>query len=142
MRWYSVVDILFHQLKVVGLLNSARKSRKGNEEIWKASEGYMFLGSGWQRGHRGVAIILHKRTVSGFNGFYPASKRAGAVDVDIRGAKVRFEAAYLPDSSYDDVDVEATYYQLDGLCSKAQVAKRNIVIGGATSTLRSVSSDR
>ena len=79
---------------------------------------------------RGVAIILHKRIASGFKGVYPASKRAGAVDVDIGGAKVRFVAAYLPDSSYDDADVEATYCQLDGFCSKAPQAKRNIVIGG------------
>ena len=79
--------------------------RKDKEEIRKPPEGHMFLGSGWQGGHRGVATILHKRIAIGFKGSYPASERAGAVDVDIRGAKVRFLAAYLPDSSYDDADV-------------------------------------
>ena len=87
--------------------------RKEKEEIWKTPDGHMFLGSGWQGGHRGVAILLHRRLAKGFKGFYPTSERACAVDVDIQGAKVRLIAAYMPDCSDDDADIEAAYCQLD-----------------------------
>ena len=78
----------------------------------------MFIGSGWQGGRRGVAVILHRRLAKSFKGFYPVSERACTVDLDIRGAKLRLIAAYLPDSSYDDAEVEETYYQLGNLCNK------------------------
>ena len=104
--------------------------RKEKEELWKTPDGHMFMGSGWQGGRRGVAVILHRRLAKSFKGFYPVSEQACAVDLDIRGAKLRLIAAYLPDSSYDDAEVEETYYQLGNLCNKARQTERSIILGG------------
>jgi exonuclease III len=104
--------------------------RKSKEEIWKSSKGHLFLGSGWAEGHRGVAIMIHRRHVRGFKGFHAVSERACAADVYIHGTRLRFISAYMPDSSYDLAEVEATYNQLDMLCNRAKQIHRRIVLGG------------
>ena len=40
--------------------------RKEKEEIWKTTKGHLFLGAGWEKGHIGVAIMIHCKDARGF----------------------------------------------------------------------------
>ena len=59
--------------------------RKTKQEIWKTERGHLFLGSGWDAGHKGVAILIHRRHTKTFKGFMPESERICAVDLDSFG---------------------------------------------------------
>lgn len=83
--------------------------RKTKEEVWKTHDGHLFMGSGWAEGRRGVAILIHRNLLDGFRCFYATSERVCAADVDIRGTRLRLITAYIPDGSYSDSAVEATY---------------------------------
>ena len=110
------------------LLNETWRTER--EEIWKTAQGHLFLGSGWKNGQGGVAIMSHSKQTRGFKSFQAVSERVCAADVDIFGNKLRFISTYMPDSSYDDAEVESTYLQLDRLCDKAKMLRRHIIMGG------------
>ena len=88
------------------------------EEIWKTNDGHMFMGSGGQKGTRGVTIILHRRLVAGWKAFHAIDERVCAVDLDFNG--VRFRWAYMPHGGYGDDAVESVYARLDNLCDNAK----------------------
>ena len=89
--------------------------RDDREEIWETDEGHMFLGSGWGGARRGVAIMIHSRHRNGFKQFKAINERLCAVDLHFDGNRVRLISVYMPDSSYDDADVEAIYILIDTL---------------------------
>ena len=63
--------------------------RKTKQEILKTERGHLFLGSGWDAGHKGIAILIHRRHTKTFEGFMPESERICAVDLDILGERIR-----------------------------------------------------
>ena len=86
--------------------------------------------SGWAGGRKGVAILLHRRHAKAFKGFKAVSERTCAADLNLNGERLRLIAAYLPDGSYDNATVEATYNKLDKLCDEAKLAQRRVILGG------------
>lgn len=104
--------------------------RKTKEEVWRSSAGHLFLGAGCPDGRRGVAIVVHARHAKGFRAFHAVNERVCAVDIDVQGIKLRIISVYMPDCSYDDAVVEATYAQLDALCRRSRQLQRRIIIAG------------
>ena len=108
-------DELFAELAItdwdIVLLSETWRGAK--EEVWKTSEGHLFIGSGGTLGRRGVAVIIHRRLATGFKAFHAVNERLCAVDIDIKGTKCRFISAYMPHLDYDDIFVEAIYKELD-----------------------------
>ena len=104
--------------------------RTEKEEIWFTEKGHLFLGSGWKQGHRGVAIMIHCRHTKGFKQFQAVSERLCAAAVTIFGYRLRLISPYMPDSTYDDADVEAMYMQMTRLCDNAKHGRMHVIIGG------------
>ena len=109
--------------------------RKSKEEVWKTAKGHLFMGSGWEGERKGVAILLHRRHAKTFKSFMAESERICAADLNLNGERLRIIAAYLPDGSYDNATVEATYNKLDKLCDDATQAQRQVILGGDLSAM-------
>ena len=88
------------------------------------------MGSGWEGERKGVAILLHRRHARAFKCFMAESERTCAMDLNLDGERLRIIAAYLPDGSYDNATVEATYSKLEKLCDGAKQAQRSVILGG------------
>ena len=104
--------------------------RKEKEEIWKTMKGHLFLGAGWEKGHRGVAIMIHCKHTRGFKKFQAINERLCAVDLEINRNMLRLISTYMPDASYEDAEVEAVYMQLDRLCDNAKQNHMHVILGG------------
>ena len=128
MRELELLETLDNSTWDVLFLSETWRTEK--EEIWFTEKGHLFLGSGWKRGHRGVAIMIHRRHTWGSKQFQAVNERLCAVDVTISGFRLRLMSPYMPDSTYDDAEAEAMYMQISRLCGKAKNSQMHVIIGG------------
>jgi hypothetical protein len=122
---------LFFELKLVDwdivLLNETWRPLK--EEIWTSS-GHLFLGAGGTAHSAGVAIILNKRWVQGFQGFKRTSERLCSLDLKVAGRMLRFIVPYMPTTWHSDALVEGMYSELSKICEEAKARGRVVTVGG------------
>ena len=122
---------LLHELDGISwdiiLLNETWRSKV--VEIW-TSTGHLFLGAGGTAHSAGVAIILNRRWVRGFQGFKRVSERLCALDLKVSGRKLRFIVPYMPTTWHPDAPVEGIYGELSKLCDEAKAQGRLVTVGG------------
>jgi exonuclease III len=104
--------------------------RRAKEEAWRSDEGHLFLGAGCTDGRREVAIVVHSRNAKGYRSFHAVNERVCALDIDIRGVRLRMIYVYMLDGSYNDDVVEEIYQHLGNLCTKGMQLRRQNILAG------------
>ena len=102
--------------------------REPRKEVVHLQSGHIWYGSGGCRGRCGVGFLVHKRI--GKCKLIAINERLAVLDVDCVSAHIFILGVYIPDSSYDNVDVDEVYCNIQVQVRKARRRERKCIIAG------------